>query len=236
MTPSVIAFICYLFGLAWRPLVVIGFLVQAGYLGYRGVSLGRLPLVGVHDTLSFLAASVVGFALVVHWARRQPSGFFMGTAGQAAFFTAFALMQKPHAMPLPPVLKTYWFELHVALSFFSYALFGIAAVLGAIYLINRDLESEKLQYKVIFTGYSMFSLSMVFGGVWAHLAWGTYWLWTPKELWTVLLWLFYSYYLHARLEPRWMGARAAWVGVIGYVVVLFTYLGVGMLMKSSHAF
>jgi ABC-type transport system involved in cytochrome c biogenesis permease subunit len=77
---------------------------------------------------------------------------------------------------------------------------------------------------------------MIFGGVWAYLAWGTYWLWTPKELWTVLLWLFYSLYLHARLMGWWTGRPAVVLGIAGFGVVMFTYLGVGLLMKSSHAF
>jgi ABC-type transport system involved in cytochrome c biogenesis permease subunit len=134
------------------------------------------------------------------------------------------------------VLKTYWFELHVAMSFLSYALFGLAAILGVSYLKRQDAALERLQYKSIFVGYSLFSLSMILGGVWAFLAWGTYWLWTPKELWTSLLWLYYGLYLHARLWQWWAGRPVAVLGIIGFAVVLFTYLGVGLLMKSSHAF
>jgi ABC-type transport system involved in cytochrome c biogenesis permease subunit len=77
---------------------------------------------------------------------------------------------------------------------------------------------------------------MVFGGIWAYFAWGTYWLWTPKELWTVILWLFYSLYLHARLRPWWSGRPSAILGIIGFVIVMFTYLGVSLFMKSSHTF
>jgi len=236
MMLAAISFALYLFGIAWRPLVYLGFLVQSGYLLWRGLSLGRLPLVGVHDTLNFLSASVVAFALPIHFARRNDRGFFISMAGMAAFFTVISLFQKPHSSPLPPVLRTYWFELHVALSFFSYALFGIAAVLGALYLRRREAATERLQYKAAFVGYGLFSLSMIFGGVWAYLAWGTYWLWTPKELWTVLLWAYYSLYLHGRLVPGWAGRRSAALGMAGFAVVMFTYLGVGLLMKSSHSF
>lgn len=236
MMLAAVSFALYLFGLAWRPLVYLGFLVQSGYLLWRGLSLGRLPLVGVHDTLNFLSASAVAFSLPIHFARRKDRGFFAAMAGMAAFFTVISLFQKPHSSPLPPVLRTYWFELHVALSFFSYALFGVAAILGALYLKGRDAALERLQYKAAFVGYGLFSLSMVFGGVWAYLAWGTYWLWTPKELWTVLLWAYYSLYLHGRLVPGWSGGRSAALGIAGFAVVMFTYLGVGLLMKSSHAF
>jgi ABC-type transport system involved in cytochrome c biogenesis permease subunit len=236
MIATAVIFALYLFGITWRPLVYAGVMAQTAYLLSRGLLLGRLPLVGVHDTLGFLSASMVGYALAIHHTRGQGRAYFMMISGLAALLTAGALFQKPHAMPLPPVLNTYWFELHVALSFLSYALFGIAAVVGVMYLKERSVEMERLQYKTIFTGYSFFSLSMIFGGVWAYLAWGTYWLWTPKELWTVLLWLFYSLYLHARLMGWWTGRPVVVLGIAGFGVVMFTYLGVGLLMKSSHAF
>jgi ABC-type transport system involved in cytochrome c biogenesis permease subunit len=233
---SIISFAFYLFSLTYRPLLYAGFVVQTGYLLYRGFSLSRIPLVGVHDTLNFLSASTVAFALGVHLHMRQKREFFVMLSVLAAAFTAFSLLQQPHSRPLPPVLKTYWFELHVALSFFSYALFAVAAMLGIIYLRGGDPAAERLQYRTAFTGYSFFSLSMIFGGVWAHLAWGTYWLWTPKELWTTIVWLLYGLYLHARLTNRWAGRPSAIMCTVGFAVVMFTYLGVGLLMKSSHAF
>jgi len=76
----------------------------------------------------------------------------------------------------------------------------------------------------------------VAGGIWGYYAWGTYWLWTPKELWTSILWLFYTLVLHIRLKgSRWDGVFA-WGGIAGFGVTLFTYLGVSILMKSSHSF
>lgn len=230
------AFPFYLFGLWKRPLLIVGLVLQVAYIASRGLSLGRLPLVGPHDTLIFLAASIAAFSLLLYRRLREQPFFFNGMTVMVLLFTAFALISKQHNTPLPPVLKTLWFELHVILAFFSYALFGIAALLGIMYLRDRNGLFEGLQYRSIFFGYSLFSLSMVFGGIWAYLAWGTYWLWTPKELWTSILWLFYSLYLHARLKREWMGKPSAVVGIAGFAVVLFTYLGVSLLMKSSHSF
>jgi ABC-type transport system involved in cytochrome c biogenesis permease subunit len=85
-------------------------------------------------------------------------------------------------------------------------------------------------------GYAFFSISMILGGIWAFYAWGTYWLWTPKELWTTMVWLYYGLYLHARLTGWWTGRPAAWLGITGFAVVMFTYLGVSLLMDSSHSF
>jgi len=236
MVTAYASLLFYLLGLWKRPALYLGLLTQIAYIISRGLELERLPLVGPHDTLTFLSASIVAFSI----AFRKPLNAYLYShiviAATAAVFTALALFSKQHNAPLPPVLKIIWFELHVVLAFLSYALFGLAAILGALYLKEKDNLLEGLQYRSILIGYCFFSLSMIFGGIWAFLAWGTYWLWTPKELWTTILWVFYSMYLHARLRQEWMGRPSAIIGISGFAVVLFTYLGVSLLMKSSHAF
>jgi ABC-type transport system involved in cytochrome c biogenesis permease subunit len=226
----------YLFALWKRPLLYAGLALQAAYILSRGAELGRLPLVGPHDTLIFMTASIAAFAIPFAVALKERERFFTVVTIVAAIFTAFAMTAKQHNSPLPPVLKTFWFECHVVLAFMSYALFGIAAILGGLYLKDRQSSYEGLGYRAVLIGYCLFTLSMIFGGIWAYLAWGTYWLWTPKELWTSILWGFYSFYLHGRLRQWWTGAPMAYLGIAGFAITLFTYLGVSLLMKSSHSF
>jgi ABC-type transport system involved in cytochrome c biogenesis permease subunit len=226
----------YAFGYYRMAFVYCGFSLQLIYMVLRGLELGRLPLVGPHDTLFFLSTSFMLFAIPASFSLKNRQRFMNPVTGMTVCFMLFAMLARPHSYPLPPVLRTFWFEIHVAFSFFSYALFGLAAVLGVLYLLYREEGVEGLQYKIILVGYFLFSVAMIFGGIWAYYAWGTYWLWTPKELWTVILWLFYSLYLHVRLRQWWQGRPAALLGMIGFVVVLFTYLGVSLLMKSSHTF
>jgi len=235
----------YILGFYRTAFIYAGLILQAGYMLYRGVQLGRLPIIGPHDTLYFLSVSTVIFGLTITLGLRNRTRHLLPILGLAVLFILLSLFYEPHNSPLPPVLKTFWFEAHVTLSFFSYALFGIAAVLGMTFIIfggkagraDAPINSvEVLQYKAILVGYCFFSSAMVFGGIWAYLAWGTYWLWTPKELWTVILWLFYSLYLHARLRQWWSGKPSAVLGIIGFVIVMFTYLGVSLFMKSSHTF
>lgn len=225
----------YILGYFRIVFVYAGFLLQAIYLLYRGIQLGRMPIVGPHDTLFLLSASTVLFGISITLKLKNKQKFLYPIIMLAISFIVLSLFYEPHSAPLTPVLKTFWFEAHVVLSFFSYALFGIAAVLGIVSLIKRE-EIELLQYKVILIGYCLFSAAMIFGGIWAYFAWGTYWLWTPKELWTSILWLFYSLYLHARLRQWWAGKPSVILGIIGFAIVMFTYLGVSLLMKSSHTF
>ena len=214
----------------------MGMVLQCADLFARGFHLGRLPLVGLHDTLILFAASIAFFSLPFYRLLSEKKLFRALLAGAALAVTFIAAFSRPQEGPLPAVLGTYYFEFHVALSFFSYALFAIGAFLGALYLAGPDPAIEKRQYKAILFGYVLFSLSMIIGGIWAFYAWGSYWLWTPKELWTSILWLYYGFYLHARFRPFWYGKKSVWAGTIGFAVVLFTYIGVGLLMKSSHSF
>ncbi len=223
----------FLFSIFWRPLFYAALILEGGYLIMRGMDLGRLPLVGLHDTLVFLAFSTGIFSLPFLRAERR---LMPPVAVLAMIFTILGVLSGRMDAPLPQVLRTYWFEFHVVLSFFSYGLFGTGAVLGVLYLRSGQAGAEALQYRALLIGYLLFSLSMIAGGIWAFYAWGRYWLWTPKELWTTLLWLHYTLYLHLRYIGKWKGRRAAIFGVAGYGVVLFTYLGVGLLMKSSHSF
>lgn len=240
----ILSVVSYMFGMQRAGFLAAGFAAQSAYLLLRGMHLGRLPLVGPHDTLFFLSASLMLFSIPIAWKMKTGKTFLNAAAGMAVLFIMLSLLFRPHEAPLPPVLRTFWFETHVAFSFFSYALFGIGAVLAVIQLLPAKESpatpplhvTAALQYKVTFIGYLLFSAAMICGGIWAYLAWGTYWLWTPKELWTTILWLFYSLLLHARLLQWWSGRPSAVLGIAGFLIVMFTYLGVSLLMKSSHTF
>jgi ABC-type transport system involved in cytochrome c biogenesis permease subunit len=196
---------------------------------------GRMPLIGMHDTLGFLAFSIGTVAVIAGW-NRQRDLFSYITMPLILLLLAGSVASPAMPGALPPVLKTIWFELHVVLSFVSYALFAIGSVFGILSFYRNEDRAENNQYRSLLLGYVLFSVAMIFGGIWAYLAWGTYWLWTPKELWTTIVWFFYSLYLHARLVRGWTGPKVVWMGIIGFVIVMFTYAGVGLLMKSSHEF
>jgi len=233
-----VSLVCYLFGSAWRMVLALGLLAQIVYMAGRSMALGRLPLLGPHDTLVFFSLSISMMALFSSFAPavRRTRWFTVSSGIVAGFFTLCALRFKPLNMPLPQILDTLWFELHVVLAFFSYALFVLGGLLSAAFLVRDERGFLDIQFKTALVGWTFFSASMVAGGIWGYYAWGTYWLWTPKELWTSILWLFYALFLHVRLKGASWDRAAAWLGIAGVFVMLFTYLGVSMLMKSSHSF
>ncbi len=217
-----------LLGIWKRIFLYAGGIIIIFYLILRGLLSERLNLLGAYTILI-----AIPFMLITDIKKNTLFSRLLSLISGS--FILSSLLFKPFEGAIPPVLRTFWFEMHVVSAFFSYGLFGIGAIFGIDFLLKKDIRSLDLQYRSILTGYTLFSFSMITGGIWAFYAWGTYWLWTPKELWTVILWLFYGLYLHMRLSGRWNNLMGI-VGFTGFGVVLFTYLGVSLLMKSSHSF
>jgi cytochrome c-type biogenesis protein CcsB len=129
---------------------------------------------------------------------------------------------------------------------------SIAAAAAGIYLIWRfggilkkiiigfNISADaldELTYKSIAIGFPIFTLGgLIFGAIWADQAWGKYWTWDPKETWSLITWFFYAFYLHSRLMRGWKGRKVAAVAVLGFVAVIFTYLGVNLLLSGLHSY
>ncbi len=233
---EIILFLLYPLALLSPRFILPALGLHALFIARTAHQYERIPLIGMRDTLGFLAFAIGIIYIAAAWKRRRD--LFTYLIIPLILLLLGAALISPLSMPgpLPPVLRTAWFELHVVLSFVSYALFAVGGVYGALALARVELSAETNQYRCLLIGYVLFSIAMIFGGIWAFYAWGTYWLWTPKELWTTIVWFFYSLYLHARLVRGWKGTKVIWMGIIGFVLVMFTYAGVGLLMKSSHEF
>jgi len=95
---------------------------------------------------------------------------------------------------------------------------------------------DEVSYKTIAIGFPLLTVGIITGAVWANAAWGTYWGWDPKETWSLITWLFYAAYLHARYTRGWRGSRAAILSMLGFLAVIFTYLGVNLLLSGLHAY
>ena len=229
---------CLFAGTFRRTGLIVALAAQLFYLLSRGIALGRLPLLGPHDTLFFFSMSLTLMGLIAsHSPAVRGRRWFTLTVGLlSGTLAVVSLLFKPLNMPLPQILDTLWFELHVVVAFFGYALFVIGGIASGAYLLTGIRGYLDLLYKTALTGWTFFSVSMISGGIWGYYAWGTYWLWTAKELWTSILWLFYSMVLHVRLKGARWDSTLAWLGIAGVFVMLFTYMGVSLLMKSSHSF
>lgn len=147
--------------------------------------------------------------------------------------------------PLMPALKSNWLLIHVFTCFLGYASFTLGVGVAILYLLQErrtrpslppQSQLDRLLYQTTMIGFLLLTLGILTGAVWAERAWGRYWSWDPKETWSLITWLIYATLLHARLVKGWQGRRIAWLGVLGFVAVLFTYFGVSFLLPGLHSY
>jgi cytochrome c-type biogenesis protein CcsB len=113
--------------------------------------------------------------------------------------------------------------------------FRLKKILASLSLTPNMLD--EIAYKSIAIGFPMFTIGgLIMGAIWANSAWGKYWTWDPKETWSLITWFVYALYLHARFVGGWRGMRVAILAVIGFVAVIFTYLGVNLVLSGLHAY
>ena len=147
------------------------------------------------------------------------------------------------AEPLVPALNSYWIYIHVSVTLTSYAAFAMAGGLGVMYFFKERAErawevsrvsmppfrisrpSMNLGYKAIMVGFPLLAFGIILGAMWANYAWGGYWSWDPKETWSLIVWLIYGAYIHARMTRGWEGRRAAIYAVFGFLDGHLLFLG-----------
>jgi cytochrome c-type biogenesis protein CcsB len=234
-----------------RWVLVGGFVLHCATLTTRFLASGHAPVVNLQDSLSFFAWAVVvifllfdlKYRLTVLGAFACPLALVLMIAGSAA----------PNTPALNPALNSWWFPVHVTLAFLGDAVFALAAVAGVMYLLQeRMLKSKKfsalyyrlpsldvldnINYRCLTFGFPLMTMGIISGAVWANAAWGTYWNWDPKETWALITWFLYAALLHGRLTVGWRGRRAAIFAIIGFLCLLFTFLGVNFLFHGAHTF
>ncbi len=216
------------------------------------MGIGRIPVTNLYESLVFFAWSVNLFYLVVEW--KYKSRTFGAFVMPIAFGTMlFALTNESSIQPLVPALQSYWLHAHVITCFVGYAAFAVSAGVAVMFLMKAKREERKvtggvvgrfpstkilddLVYKAIVWGFPFLTAGIITGAAWANYAWGTYWSWDPKETWSLIVWLVYAAFLHARVTRGWHGRRAAILSIIGFLATIFCYLGVNLVLSGLHSY
>ena len=238
----------------------IGFLLHTVALLLRWKSsydlgIGHAPLANFYESLIFFAWAVMLLYLIIEWRTRSRSlgVFVIPVAFLLLAFASISPGVSDGIQPLIPALQSNWLTVHVLTCFLGYASFAVAFALGIMYLLKGRARDggkeegtflhlipapdaiEELLYQGVVLGFVLLSLGIMTGSVWAHYAWGSYWSWDPKETWSLITWIVYAVMLHARSVRGWRGRRMAWMALVGFASVLFTYLGVNYL-DSLHSY
>ena len=229
-----------------------GFLTHCATVIARYISAGYTPITNLHEALSFFALAIVGIFIVFE---RLYKLYILGS-----FVTPVALVMMIAALGFPtqigdlnPALQSRWLAVHTIFAFGGYAAFTVSFGAAVMYLIQqRFLKRKKfgslyqklppldvlddISYRCLTFGFPLLTFAIISGAIWAETAWGTYWSWDPKETWSLITWFIYAALLHGRLTTGWRGKKASILSIIGFCILLFTFLGVNLLLPSLHSY
>ncbi|MBU4305894.1 MAG: c-type cytochrome biogenesis protein CcsB [Candidatus Omnitrophica bacterium] len=233
-------------------LAVCGFSAQTLSLALRTLMSGVPPLSNLYESMVIFSwMTVLVFLLIKRLFKINIAGAFI--LPLVFLITGYASLLDDAVAPLMPALRSYWLVIHVSSCFLGYACFACAFSLGLMYLLQeRQVKLKKIgrlfdrlpalhtldrvNYNMVLFGFVFLTVGIMTGSVWAQQAWGRWWSWDPKETWSLITWLIYAAYLHARLSSGWRGRKTAILSIGGFVSVLFTYLGVSFLLPGRHAY
>ncbi|MDI3280876.1 MAG: c-type cytochrome biogenesis protein CcsB [Bacillota bacterium] len=218
----------------------------------RGWSQRSVPFLSLFESLSTLSWVVLSVYLVVEWKVRW-SILSLVVLGGVGGILIYASTLPRDLLPLLPVLQSRWLMVHVLLNFLAYGSFTLAFVISVLYLWQeRQLKRKRVNFwyywlpslekleamsdLLIRWAFPLLTLGILTGSIYAENAWGSYWDWNVKETWSLITWLIYAGYLHARHIQGWHGRRAILLSVLGFLAILFNYLGISLLLPSPHSF
>ncbi|MFQ6070726.1 MAG: c-type cytochrome biogenesis protein CcsB [Candidatus Aminicenantales bacterium] len=228
----------------------LGLIIHTIALIIRTVESGHAPFTNMYESLSFLAwASILAYVIIESKFKIRKAGLYFMLIVIALMALASSPLMPKEATPLVPALQSYWLWLHVSVTLLGEAFFAFAFITSIMYLfseskekkgLNPAISSEKLDsvsYRCIAIGFPLFTLGgLIFGMVWAYKAWGNYWSWDPKEVWSLITWFVFALYLHTRIVMGWKGRRAALIAIIGFLAAIFTFFGVNYLLAGLHSY
>jgi cytochrome c-type biogenesis protein CcsB len=233
-------------------ILLAGFIFHTIFLCVQYAALGTAPVLDLKSAFSFFSWCIVLVFLVFHLKFRiMVLGSFV--APFAAFLMIISSAIPWAAGPVKPIFKSIWLTFHVATIFLGNGLFAITFVAAIMYLIQERQIKQKhfgsfysrlpslatldsINHYALIWGFPFLTLGMITGSIYAQVALGSYWQWDPKEVWSLVTWLFYAALLHERLTVGWRGRRAAVMSIVCFCILLFTFVGATLWVKGYHDF
>jgi cytochrome c-type biogenesis protein CcsB len=235
-------------------LLVVAWILHIAATVLRGIAGERVPWANMFEFgLTATALIVAVFLGTLFWRDLTYLG---------AFVSGFVLLSLGivtvnfyvDVVPLPPALQSAWLVIHVFVASLATAFFALGAGLSILQLVRARFEAremakaglfktlpassvlESLAYRLNVVGFVLWTFTLIAGAIWAERAWGRYWGWDTKEVWTFIIWVIFAGYIHARATRGWRGSRSAWLGIIGFGAVLFNYTVVNIAFTGLHSY
>ena len=210
----------------------------------RVIQTGHGPFSNMYEFSVAFSWGIVAMGLYFQWRFKVPAVKIVGlVVAFGLLIFANTLSSKP--APLVPALQqSTLLSVHVACAIIAYGTFTIGFGSAILFLVqNRKGVSwlpsaetlDSMSYHSVVIGFPFLTLTILLGALWADIAWGRYWGWDPKETASLVTWLLFAAYLHARIMRGWRGTRAATLIILGFVAVLFTFFG-NYIFSGLHSY
>jgi cytochrome c-type biogenesis protein CcsB len=243
-------------------LTVLAWLIHLSGVVLRGVAAHRVPWANMYEFSITSTVIIVGVFLLmqIRLNIRYLGTFVVGLmlvllgVGAVGFYV--------DVVPLPPALQSAWLVIHVLVAMTATAFFALSFAVSALQIaqarqsggdkrlgakvraqLARLLKTvpnaetlDTMAYRIIIVGFILWTFTLMAGAVWANRAWGRYWGWDVKEVWTFIIWVIYAAYIHAKATRGWNGTRAAWLAIVGFAAVMFNFGVVNVFFKGLHSY
>ena len=234
----------------------LGWLIHLAATVMRGIAAHRVPWANMFEFGLTATLALVGVFLGI--------SVFRDVRFVGSFITGFAILSLGivatnfyvAVTPLPPALQDYWLVIHVFVAVLGTGFFATGAALSAAQLFQSARESgrlatrnwrflsafpkaealESLAYRLTVIGFVFWTFTVIAGAIWAEHAWGRYWGWDTKEVWSFIIWVLFAGYIHARATRGWRGNPAAVLNLIGFAAVIFNFTIVNLFFKGLHVY
>ncbi|MFF0446495.1 c-type cytochrome biogenesis protein CcsB [Streptomyces sp. NPDC004609] len=251
-----------LYGRIAISLTVLAFLVHVGGVLTRALSVQRVPWGNMYEFSTTFSMVVVGAYLGFLLAKKNVRWLGLPLVGTVLADLGLATtVLYTESDQLVPALDSYWLVIHVSTAIICGAVFYLGAVGTVLYLFRDFYEAklarggkpsafatsvlerlpaaaslDKFAYRVNAAVFPLWTFTIIAGAIWAGDAWGRYWGWDPKEVWSFITWVAYACYLHARATAGWKGRKAAVLALVAFVCWLFNYYGVNIFVQGLHSY
>jgi cytochrome c-type biogenesis protein CcsB len=233
-------------------ILLAGFVALTLQLIHGYLVLGSMSVLTLKSALAFFAWAILGAYLIFHAKfRLMVLGSFI--APLVAILMIFSSTMPGHGVNVQPMFRSIWLPIHVWTAFMGNGMFAVAFVVSIMYLLQESQIKRKrfgsffsrlpslqtldsINYHSLIYGFPFLTVGMITGAIYAQYALGSYWRWDPKEVWTLITWLFYAALLHERIAVGWRGRRAAILSIVCFCVLLFAFLGANLWLSDYHSF
>ena len=242
-----------LFGRVGIAITVVALATHVLGVVLRGLAAQRAPWGNMYEfvTSSLAMAVVIYLVLVLRFGLRWLGlpVTLLAAVGQGLAVMVFYVA----VAPLVPALHSVWFVIHIVAAALAGAAFNVGGIAALLYLLRERGErrgrtggslallpaSERidlLSYRFHAFAFPLWTFTIAAGAIWAQFAWGRFWGWDPKETWSLVTWVIYAGYLHARATAGWKGRRAAVVALVGLASFWFNFIGINLLVSGLHSY